>query len=192
MNEAVAALIGAAIGAVAGVAGGGFAALAAIRASQVAARAELAPKLHALGRAIISLRGASGTDDEMKARRDIEVAWNDFGVHQRVLCPSRALEMLAYLIRRTTKEEENFTPKALLTMAGQAQDKASRIVGFYSESLFRFRARQKERKLVADWLAGDAHGLLGDALRQKIAEDVGLSRRQRKRIKPADASQPEG
>jgi hypothetical protein len=188
VNEVVAALIGATIGAVAGVAGGGFAALAAIRASQVAARAELAPKLHALAGSIISLHGAIGTDNEMKARRNIELAWNDFGVHQRVLCPSRALEMLAYLIRRTTKEEENFTPEALLTIVGQAEDKASRIVGFYSESLFRFRAQQKERKLVADWLAGDAHGLLGDELRQKFAEDVGLSRRQRKRIKPANDS----
>ena len=98
----------------------------------------------------------------------------------------RVLEMLAYLIHRTTKEEENFTAKALLTVAGQAQDKASRIVGFSSESLFRFRALQKERNLVADWLAGDAHGLLSDGLRQQIAEDIGLSRRRRKRIKPAE------
>ena len=88
MDEAVAALIGAAIGAVAGIAGGGFAALSALRASQVAARAELAPKLHELAAAVISLRGAIGTGTEMKARRDIELAWNDFSVHQRVLCPS--------------------------------------------------------------------------------------------------------
>ena len=143
MSEAEFALFGALIGAMAGLAGGGFAALAAIGASQVAARAQLAPKLHALTHAIITLRGTIGTHDEMKARRDLELAWNDFGVHQRVLCPSRALEVLGYVIRRTTTEE-NVASDVLLTVAGQAQDKASRIVGLHSEHVFRFRARRKE------------------------------------------------
>ena len=98
MNETVAVLVAVAIGAVAGLAGGGFAALASIRASQVAARASLAPKLHELSNAIVSLQGAirSGAQEEAEAKKNLECVWNDFAVHQRILCPSQALERLAY------------------------------------------------------------------------------------------------
>lgn len=190
MSAAVAALIGAAIGAIAGLAGGGFAALAAIRASQVAARVELAPKLHALARALVTLSGVTGTGtaSELKARRDMELAWNDFGTHQRILCPSRALPLLALIFRRSAKPEEGerFTTEVLLTLAGQAQERAALITGLYSEHLFRWRARRGERKIIADWLAGDAHGVLSDEMRVWIAKDLGLGWWQRRRIKPAD------
>lgn len=189
MSEVVAALIGASIGAVAGLAGGGFAALASIRASQIAARAALAPKLHALADAIIRLQGAAGTAEELQRRRDLEGAWNDFGVHQRILCPSRILEVLSYVLRRAATDR-NYTMQAVATVAGQAQDRAARIVGMHSDHFFRFAARRAERRIVADWLVGDARGWLGDGMRKKIAEDVGLSWLERRRIKPADPPAP--
>ena len=92
--------------------------------------------------------------------------------------------MLASILRAVAFEE-GYTLKAVATIAGQAQDKVARIVGLYSEHVFRFRARQKEKEVIAEWLAGEAHGWLGDGLRKKVAEDLKLSRGQRKRIKPA-------
>lgn len=190
MSEVVAALVGAAIGAIAGISGGGLAALASIRASQIAARAELANKLHHLARAIIRLQGAIGTEDELEVRRDLELVWNDLGVHQRILCPSRGLEVLANIMRRTTSEQSVST-KALVTVAGQAQEKYARVVGLYSEHLFRFRARGKEKEVMTDWLADESRGWLGDGMRIKVGKDLDLSNSQQKRIKPADSIQPD-
>ena len=189
MSATVAALVGAAIGAVAGLAGGAFAALASIRASQLAARAILAPKLHELSNAIVTLRGTMGLEpeDELRAKKNLERAWNDFAVHQRVLCPSKAIEVLAYILR-TAAFEEGYTLQAVATIAGQAQDKVARIVGLYSEHVFRFRARQEEKEVIAAWLAGEARGWLSDGLRKKVAEDLNLSQSQRKRIKPANSN----
>ena len=190
MNETTAALLGGAIVAIAGLAGGGFAALASIRASQIAARAALAPKLHKLARAIVHLSGAAGTNDETRRLGVLEIDWHDFSVHQRILCPSKTLEVLADLMRRTTKEYKNYAWEDLAKIAGQIQEKAARIVGLHSAHLFGFRARWQEKKVITDWLAGEAHGLLGDELRQKMAKDLGLWWWQRKRIKPADPTAP--
>jgi hypothetical protein len=63
MDEAIAALIGALIGAVAGIAGGSFGALAALRASQIAARTPLAHTLHQLGNILVKLHVTKGTNE---------------------------------------------------------------------------------------------------------------------------------
>ena len=188
MSNTGALLLAAGIGALAGLGGGGLAALAVVRASQVTARVMLAPKLHAIAREIISLHGAvaTRTADEAEARGKVSLAWNDFAVHQRILCPSPALELLANLILKTTKEKGDVAK--LLTLAGQAQALSAEILAVYSEHLFRSWARHKEKEIIADWLAGDASGLASDAIRTQIAEGLGLSKHQRKRIKPAETS----
>ena len=178
MTEALAALLGAGIGAIAGLAGGALAALASLRASQVAARAPLGAKLHTLSRRVIRLQSHIGTPKEDRARRDIEIAWNDFLTHQRVLCPSEAIEVLAYIVRRSTKEI-GVPAKTWLTISGSAQERITRIVAAHSNHLFRSKAKAVERSLMEEWLLSP-HGLLIDArMRQKIAADLQLSRKTR-------------
>jgi hypothetical protein len=181
VTETIAALLGAGIGALAGLAGGGLAALAAVRASQVAARAPLGAKLHTLSRRIIRLQSRIGTSEEDRARRDIEYAWNDFLTHQRILCPSEAVEVLAYIVRRSTKES-GVPVETWLTISGSSQERITRIVAAHSNHLFRFRAKAVERDLMEEWLLSP-HGLLIDAgMRQKIAADLQLSRKTRRAL----------
>ncbi len=86
MSPVTAALLGALIGALAGLAGGAFAAIAAIRSSQIAARAPLADKIHEIAMVAIKLRVASTPDERNQWLIKFETAWNDFTIHQRILC----------------------------------------------------------------------------------------------------------
>jgi hypothetical protein len=70
VTEALSVIVGALIGAGAGLAGGGFAALASLRASQLAARAPLASVLQTIANMIIWMNVTKGTDEYLKARRD--------------------------------------------------------------------------------------------------------------------------
>ena len=85
MGGAEIALLGALIGAVGGLAGGAFAAVASLRASQIAARAPLAEKIHTVTSRIVKLRASLDTEDENENRMGFEVAWNDLAVHAKIL-----------------------------------------------------------------------------------------------------------
>ena len=139
MNEVSAVLLAALVGALAGLGGGGLAALASLRASQLVARAPLAASLHQLGVRLVLARAALGTSEEDGALRDVELQWNHFAVHQRILCPSERLERLSDVLR-TEFSRADLTPDARLALAGQIVEKLSRIVGAHSSRLLRWQS----------------------------------------------------
>jgi len=167
-----AALLGALIGAVAGLAGGALAAIASLRASQVAARAPLAPKLHNIAAELIRLAPAIGQADEIGKRHAFELAWNDFAVHQKILCPSRRIESMVSLVRATQrgKASSDETANAHLALAGQVLDKLTRMVGAHSAHLFRFRAALAEDRILEEWLNSDESRIMSPELRRRISE----------------------
>jgi hypothetical protein len=88
VTEGAAVLLGSLVGAVAGLAGGSFAALASVRASQLAARAVLGPVLQGIADTVISMNATKGTDAYLGARREFERGLSEFSIQQRILCPS--------------------------------------------------------------------------------------------------------
>lgn len=79
-------LVGPLIGAIAGLAGGAFAALASIRASQIAARAPLANTLFELAKAHVAL-GVSMVDkgDVSECRRYFLTIWNQLATQRNLM-----------------------------------------------------------------------------------------------------------
>jgi hypothetical protein len=84
MSGAGAALLGALIGAAGGLAGGVFAALASLRASQIAARAPFPEKIHTIATRIVKLRASIDTGEQNKNRMEFNVAWNDLAAHTTI------------------------------------------------------------------------------------------------------------
>jgi len=72
MTEATSVILGALVGAVAGLAGGGFAAIASLRASQLAARAPLGSILHEISNALIGMNATRNTPSYWEPRRKFE------------------------------------------------------------------------------------------------------------------------
>ena len=167
MNEAYAALFGALIGALAGLAGGGFAALASLRASQVAARAPLGGLLHELTTQLVKARAALGQPDEDRAVADFEQKWAQFAVHQRILCPSRRIEELSNLLR-SELQRADLSADARLHLAGQAVEKLCRMVGAHSSHLLRACASRNEGRIVATWLESEQSNLLSADARSQL------------------------
>jgi hypothetical protein len=168
MTEAESALLGALIGAVAGVAGGGLAAMASLRASQLAARAPLGPILHEIGNTIISMNVTKGTPDYVKHRRDFERKWNEFSIQQRILCPSEKIVGLSGFVQAVARSESD-PPEALLSIAGQTMEKITQMVSAHSTSLFRWRARRLEAQIMRRWLESKEAELLSEPVRAKLA-----------------------
>ena len=166
--EVEAALLGGIIGGVAGVAGGGFAALAALRASQLAARAPLASILCAIANTLVQLRVSADTSERLKAEREIERKWNELSIHQRILCPSTKMEILLSLLLAAAKSRED-RPDDLLVLASQTLEKISRMVGAHSSHLFRWRAVREESKIIRNWLASQESQVLSESTRQKVS-----------------------
>ena len=167
MTEGHFALLGALIGAVAGIAGGWFAAIASVRASQLSARAPLALIIHQLGKRLISLRVALNTPDHARAIRDFEEEWNNLVVHQRILCPSDRIDRLLDLVRSASKQIEQ-EPDSVLNLSGQVLDKVSRMIGFHSNRLFRWRAGSDESAILENWLASKDSDILSPELRDRL------------------------
>jgi hypothetical protein len=144
LNEIAAGLIGAGIGALVGLAGAGFALLASIRASQLAARVVLAPKIHTLNTSVIALRVAIGKPSYNDGMKQFQIAWNDFIVHQKILAPSRRLTILGLIVRDAATDSA-ITPDQFVVIASEAMNAATDIIALYSEHAFRWRARWAER-----------------------------------------------
>lgn len=167
MTEATSVVLGALVGAVAGLAGGGFAALASLRASQLAARAPLGPVLHKISNALIRLSATKGTTEYLEARREFESRWSEFSIQQRILCPSEKIANLMELVGAIGRNESD-PPQVLLNLAGQTMAKVTQMVGAHSNSLFRFRARREEARIIHRWLDSDQAKLLSEAVRTKL------------------------
>jgi len=169
MSEVYAALLGALIGALAGLAGGGLASIASLRASQVAARAPLGQILYEFGACVVKLRGSLDPLEEDTYKRDIELKWNEFAIQQRILCPSERLSVLWELLRSELKRPE-MRGDAAVHLFGQMQEKASRMVGANSSHLFRWQARQSEAEVLSTWLAADQSELLSGSTRARLED----------------------
>jgi len=167
MTQVQAALLGTLIGALAGLAGGGFAALSALRASQLAARAPLCTTLHRIAEALIRLRIASDDDERTLALRDFEKIWSEFSIQQRILCPSSRIEKLSSLILAAARSE-NESPDDLLNLASQSLDKMTRMVGAHSSYLFRWRTIRQESKIIKSWLDSPESQILSGDVRSKL------------------------
>ncbi len=158
MDPAVAALIGIAIGAFAGLVGAGFAAVASIRASQLAARAPLAGKLHGLARAFVNLSKARRTADadEDELANLLQIAWNDLFTHQRILCPSERLQAMGTLFYEValTEQVSSQAQIAAILVLGKAQETIARMVAAYSNNLFRWMASYEECNVLQEFLDG--------------------------------------
>jgi hypothetical protein len=168
MTEAASVIIGALVGAAAGIAGGGFAALASVRASQLAARAPLGLVLHQMGNALISMSVTKGTEDYWEPRREFERKWNEFTIQQRILCPSDRIASLMALVGAIGRSDKD-PPESLLDVAGQTLEKITQMVGAHSNHLFLFRARREEARIIRRWLASDQSKVFNDTVRTKLA-----------------------
>jgi hypothetical protein len=156
------------VGAVAGLAGGGFAAVASVRASQLAARAALGPILQRIADTLIWTNTTKGTEEYLKARREFERGWSEFSIQQRILCPSERIANLMELVRAIGRNESD-PPEAVLNLAGQTLEKVTRMVGAHSNHLFRYCAKREEAKIIQLWLESEQATLLSEAVRKKLA-----------------------
>jgi hypothetical protein len=130
------------------VAGGVVAAIAAMRASQVSARAPLAAKIHALGITIDSLRAAlEGRGDFDSRMQDFQVAWTDLIVHQKILLASWRMNLLATLAA-SAMESPELTPDERVSLASKAMNTLTEMAAEHSRHLFRWRTR------IGEWRVG--------------------------------------
>ena len=147
MNESVAVIVAAAVGGATGVAGAAVAAVAALRASQLEARAPLAPKMHVLTQAIVKIRGAVGSPDYNTRMKEGQLAWNDLIVHQKILLPSKKLTLLNELVRDAASDS-TLTPNGFVALAAAAMNAATEVIAEHANHLFRWRARLAERGIT--------------------------------------------
>lgn len=167
MTEAAAVIAGALVGAVAGLAGGGFAALASLRASQLAARAPLGRLLHEISNALIGMHATKGTQEYWEPRREFERRGNEFSIQQRILCPSERIANLMELVGAIGRNESD-PPEALLNLAAQTIEKITQMVGAHGNSLFRFRAKREEARIIRRWLESEPAKVLSEQVRTKL------------------------
>jgi len=168
VTEGTSVILGALVGAVAGLGGGGFAALASLRASQLAARAPLGSVLHEISNALVAMNATKGTNEYWVPRREFERRWSEFSIQQRILCPSERIANLMSLIGAIGRNESD-PPEALMNLAGQTMEKITQMVGAYSNSLFRFRARREEARIIRRWLESEPAKLLSEPVRRNLA-----------------------
>ena len=170
MTEGVAALLGALIGATGGIAGGGLAALASLRASQIAARAPLGPILHEMGKAFVRMNVTKDMPEEyFDHRLEFEHKWNEFSIQQRILCPSKTITNLMALVMATARDQTSNSAD-LSSLSGQVVEKVTQMVGAYSNRLFRFEARRDEKRIIRSWLKSPETQSLSPGLRAKLDE----------------------
>ena len=143
----VAALIGAAIGAVAGIGGSAVGALASLRASQLAARIPLAQKIHELGGTVVRLNAAVGKPDYNDRLKDFQATWNDLIVHQKILAPSRRLHLLNELVRDAAIDP-SLGQFGFPALAGEALNASTDIIAAYSQHMFRWWAWLSARRIA--------------------------------------------
>jgi hypothetical protein len=168
VTEGTAVLLGALVGAVAGLAGGGFAALASVRAGQLTARAALGPILQKIADTVVWMNTTKGTEEYLKARREFERGLSEFSIQQRILCPSERIANLMDLVRAIGRNQSD-PIEAVLNLAGQTMEKVTRMVGAHSNHVFRCSAHREEAKIIGDWLKSEQATLLSEAVRTKLS-----------------------
>jgi hypothetical protein len=70
---------------------------------------------------------------------------------------------------RAIGRNESDPPEALLNLGGQTMEKITQMVGAYGNSLFRFRARKEEARIIRRWLESKPAELLSEVVRTKLA-----------------------
>lgn len=169
-------VLAALIGATGGVAGGVFAALAAVRSGQVAARAPLPAKIQELRLATAELMDSVKAAPLDRARygtavKSFEIAWSDFSTHQSILVPSRAVTGLSEIVLKAARDRKT-DPAALTEIAGQSLGAVVRMIGAHSQCLTKFGARWEERHIVSEWLGTKGAQIMSRELREAIRELV--------------------
>jgi hypothetical protein len=172
MSAATASILGPIIGAIAGLAGGAFAALAAIRASQIASRAPIANTLFRLAKAQVALavsmtRGDVATDDRDKALRNVHTIWNQLTTQQTILCPSKRIGGLLALMKEVSQNTSGDS-RHMLQLSGHLQKRIAQMVAVYSQTFLRVCARREEKKIIREWLASKDSEILTSDERAKI------------------------
>jgi hypothetical protein len=147
MADSIVVLLAAAVGALAGIGGSAVGALASLRASQLAARVPLAEKIHVLNQTIVHLHAAAGGADYVERLKAFQVAWNDLIVHQKILVPSRRLQLLHEIVRDAALDPA-LRPLEFPALAGEALNASTDIVAAYSSHMFRWWARIDERSIA--------------------------------------------
>ena len=171
MPDVAIALLGALIGAAAGLGGGAVAALASLRASQIAARAPLAAKIHVTSKRIVKLRTAIGTPDYDEHRVAFEEAWNDLASHQKILCPSTRIEDVLSLLREVARHDpsDEEEANAEVALAGEALGRVADMIAAHSKHLLRVVAIHEERRILSSWVddeSSEQSSLFRDTLRK--------------------------
>jgi len=169
ISEVGAALLGAAIGAIAGLAGGAFSGLASMRASQLAARAPLAEKIHELNKTVVTLRGAVGSPTFNAALNDFSLKWNDFIVHQKILAPSHRIGLLSDIVLAATIDAQ-VSPNDMVRLIGDSMNAVTEMIAQQSMHMFRWRARLAERGITERFRAGTIARLTSPRLRAIASE----------------------
>lgn len=164
-----AALLGIAGGAVAALAGAWMGMLASIRASQLAARAPLAPKLHRLSSTVVQAMVEVGKPEYDARLRDFEIAWSDFIVHQKILAPSDSVTILAMVVRQAAHDKA-VSSVQFVAVAGEAIDVITEIVALHSEYLFKWRARRAERRPLAKFRVRTVSELRSPSIRALLEQ----------------------
>ena len=158
-------LLGVLIGAFAGIGGAGVAALASVRASQLAARAPLAEKLQRLVVAGTKLTAAlelrSGATE---ARLALEEIWSDFSIHQKILCPSVRLAQVLGLILKAHRSGPGLEEDEIGVLAAEGGRHAAAMIAAHSRHLLRWRATREEARILAEWIE-DPDSLLSNPVR---------------------------
>jgi hypothetical protein len=167
MDQITAVLLAAAIGALAGIAGAAFGALGSVRASQLAARAPLAEKIHGLAQSTIKLRAAIGTPDFASRLNDFNIAWNDFAVHQKLLAPSYRIASINDLVFKAALQAQG-NPNAFVDLAGQALSVVTDMIAAHSTHVLRSQALRAEKRFLNQWLATEKSQVMSNDLREII------------------------
>ena len=168
MTEVVIGFIGVLIGAGIGLGGAGIAALASVRASQLAARAPLAEKLHKLGvrgaELASALKSSSGVDE---AHLALETTWSDIAAHQKILCPSARLARVLNLIWRAHQPGEGLQEDQMVRLASEASWRAADMIAAHSKHLLRWRATREEARILDHWI-DDPDSLWSDHIKDNL------------------------
>lgn len=143
MSEVGAALLGSLIGAIAGLAGGGFAALASLRASQISARSSLGDLIHDVADALVSLDQATSERALLAARNELGSRTNRLPVHQTLLAPSRVLSQVLVVTQQFISAS-HWDRVTLHRGAGALHFAISDLLAVQSQHILGFRAHDAQ------------------------------------------------
>jgi len=166
MSEITVVLVAALIGVAGGLGGGLLAAVASLRASQLAARAPLADAIADVAVAAVEYSGAPGSVSG-GGNDQFHSAWNRLSVQQRILCPSSRIEALLALVLEAATQP-GLSTEQRMTLIGESLEKISQMVGAHSRRLLRTQASYEEIQILERWLATRNSSYMSSALQREL------------------------